>query len=204
MVTTGEKPGTGTYYCTNCGEDYNLDQDSDTMPPCRHCNGTDFCGGFYSDYDKDGYGPEYDDSSKTWEAKSTFFAGKGDPQKSAYEQYKAKYGTMDIDGDSVSGASLPDSLNGSSISERFEWGTQIKIEEVTYVPDKGDKVTKKIINGLKVPLIDRGPGIKDWGRNKAGLDLTPKAYNDAIQQAGLDPSLEKSGNFKFKFKILLP
>lgn len=33
MVTTGEKPGAGTYTCTNCGQVVVLDYDSDIMPP---------------------------------------------------------------------------------------------------------------------------------------------------------------------------
>ena len=42
MPTTGEKPGKGTYYCNNCGQAVTLDDDTDTLPPCPKCNGTDF------------------------------------------------------------------------------------------------------------------------------------------------------------------
>lgn len=42
MATTGENPGKGTYTCTNCGQVVILDDDTDTMPPCPKCNGTDF------------------------------------------------------------------------------------------------------------------------------------------------------------------
>ena len=38
MYKTGEKPGKGTYYCTKCGQRVVLDNDSDTLPPCPHCN----------------------------------------------------------------------------------------------------------------------------------------------------------------------
>ncbi|MCC6124466.1 MAG: hypothetical protein IT426_05875 [Pirellulales bacterium] len=42
MPTTGERPGTGTYVCTNCGTRVRLDDSSDTLPPCPKCNGTDY------------------------------------------------------------------------------------------------------------------------------------------------------------------
>jgi len=42
MSTTGEKPGRGTYVCTSCGQSVTLDDDSDTLPPCSRCNGTNF------------------------------------------------------------------------------------------------------------------------------------------------------------------
>lgn len=42
MPTTGEKPGKGRYVCTTCGEDVHLDDDSDRLPPCPRCNGTDY------------------------------------------------------------------------------------------------------------------------------------------------------------------
>jgi ribosomal protein S27AE len=42
MPTTGEKPGKGTYYCTRCGTSVTLDDDTDTLPPCRKCHGTEF------------------------------------------------------------------------------------------------------------------------------------------------------------------
>ena len=43
MSTTGEKPGKGTYTCTKCGATVKLDDDSDRLPPCPACNGTDYC-----------------------------------------------------------------------------------------------------------------------------------------------------------------
>jgi Zn finger protein HypA/HybF involved in hydrogenase expression len=42
MPTTGEKPGKGTYECTNCTERVTLDDSTDTMPPCPKCHKTDF------------------------------------------------------------------------------------------------------------------------------------------------------------------
>ncbi|WP_420915715.1 zinc ribbon-containing protein [Marinomonas pontica] len=42
MSTTGEKPGTGTYTCTSCGETVRLDDTSDRLPPCPRCHKTDY------------------------------------------------------------------------------------------------------------------------------------------------------------------
>lgn len=42
MSTTGEKPGRGTYYCVRCGQRVVLDDNSDVLPPCPRCNGTEF------------------------------------------------------------------------------------------------------------------------------------------------------------------
>lgn len=42
MPTTGEKPGKGTYCCTNCGQKVVLDDNSDTLPPCPSCEKTNF------------------------------------------------------------------------------------------------------------------------------------------------------------------
>lgn len=42
MPTTGEKPGVGTYKCTNCGELVHLDQNTDKLPPCPKCHETDY------------------------------------------------------------------------------------------------------------------------------------------------------------------
>ncbi|ADQ80897.1 hypothetical protein Palpr_2768 [Paludibacter propionicigenes WB4] len=42
MPTTGQKPGRGTYYCTNCGQSVTLDDDSDILPPCPKCSHTNF------------------------------------------------------------------------------------------------------------------------------------------------------------------
>ncbi len=42
MPTTGEKPGKGEYECVNCGQRVTLDDNTDTMPPCPRCNGTEF------------------------------------------------------------------------------------------------------------------------------------------------------------------
>jgi len=42
MPTTGEKPGIGTYKCTNCGTTVTLNDQSDTLPPCPSCDNTEF------------------------------------------------------------------------------------------------------------------------------------------------------------------
>lgn len=42
MVTTGEKPGKGTYFCKKCGQKVTLDDSTDTMPPCPKCDYTEF------------------------------------------------------------------------------------------------------------------------------------------------------------------
>ncbi len=42
MVRTGEKPGKGTYTCKRCGQQVTLDDNTDTLPPCSKCNGTEF------------------------------------------------------------------------------------------------------------------------------------------------------------------
>lgn len=42
MSTTGEKPGKGTYVCKNCGQPVALDDDTDTLPPCSNCTGTEY------------------------------------------------------------------------------------------------------------------------------------------------------------------
>ena len=39
---TGEKPGIGTYRCTNCGTTVYLNDENDTLSPCPKCNGSDF------------------------------------------------------------------------------------------------------------------------------------------------------------------
>ena len=33
----GEEPGAGTYCCTNCGWEVELDDDTDELPPCGNC-----------------------------------------------------------------------------------------------------------------------------------------------------------------------
>lgn len=40
--STGEKPGVGTYKCTNCGQTVRLDDATDTLPPCPRCDGTEY------------------------------------------------------------------------------------------------------------------------------------------------------------------
>ncbi len=42
MYKAGEKPGKGTYICTNCGNDVNLDDDSDRLPPCPNCSNGEY------------------------------------------------------------------------------------------------------------------------------------------------------------------
>lgn len=41
IVKTGEKPGSGTYSCTNCHTKVNLGA-SDKMPPCPKCTNSEF------------------------------------------------------------------------------------------------------------------------------------------------------------------
>jgi DNA-directed RNA polymerase subunit RPC12/RpoP len=40
--STGEKPGKGTYVCTNCGQTVVLDDNTDTLPPCPKCDKTSY------------------------------------------------------------------------------------------------------------------------------------------------------------------
>lgn len=42
MSTTGEKPGIGSYTCKDCEGVLRLDDESDALPPCPKCSGTDF------------------------------------------------------------------------------------------------------------------------------------------------------------------
>ena len=42
MYTTGERPGKGTYKCTNCPTRVTLDDETDTLPPCPKCDNTEF------------------------------------------------------------------------------------------------------------------------------------------------------------------
>lgn len=42
MPTTGEKPGKGTYQCVRDQQRVVLDDDTDTLPPCPKCGGTEF------------------------------------------------------------------------------------------------------------------------------------------------------------------
>lgn len=37
MYRVGEKPGVGTYCCTNCDWSVDLDDASDRLPPCGNC-----------------------------------------------------------------------------------------------------------------------------------------------------------------------
>lgn len=37
MYNVGEKPGKGTYKCTNCDWTVRLDDNSDRLPPCGKC-----------------------------------------------------------------------------------------------------------------------------------------------------------------------
>ena len=37
MAEIGEKPGKGTYCCTDCDGKVTLDDDSDQLPPCGYC-----------------------------------------------------------------------------------------------------------------------------------------------------------------------
>ncbi|WP_322853459.1 zinc ribbon-containing protein [Acinetobacter sp. ANC 4470] len=42
MVTAGEKPGTGFYFCIQCGRRTYLEIGTDRLPPCTKCHGTEF------------------------------------------------------------------------------------------------------------------------------------------------------------------
>lgn len=42
MYKTGEKPGKGLYICMSCHQVIQLDDDSDTLPPCPKCHTTEF------------------------------------------------------------------------------------------------------------------------------------------------------------------
>jgi hypothetical protein len=42
MPKTGEQPGIGIYKCTKCDAPKNLDDATDTLPPCSVCNNTEF------------------------------------------------------------------------------------------------------------------------------------------------------------------
>jgi DNA-directed RNA polymerase subunit RPC12/RpoP len=42
MVSTGEKPGKGTYQCLRCGQLVELDNATDELPPCPKCLYTEY------------------------------------------------------------------------------------------------------------------------------------------------------------------
>ncbi|MEG0827863.1 MAG: zinc ribbon-containing protein [Acinetobacter sp.] len=42
MVTAGDKPGTGFYFCIQCGRRTYLEIGTDRLPPCTKCYGTEF------------------------------------------------------------------------------------------------------------------------------------------------------------------
>ncbi|TCB60323.1 hypothetical protein E0H85_06010 [Acinetobacter terrae] len=42
MVTAGEKPGIGFYFCVHCGHRVYLEIGTDRLPPCTKCLGTEF------------------------------------------------------------------------------------------------------------------------------------------------------------------
>ena len=42
MVTAGEKPGTGFYFCDQCGHRVYLEIGTDRLPPCTKCQGNQF------------------------------------------------------------------------------------------------------------------------------------------------------------------
>ncbi|CAH7196727.1 MULTISPECIES: zinc ribbon-containing protein [Vibrio] len=42
MATTGEKPGKGSYTCKKCGQQVDLDDHDDTLPPCPKCAHTEY------------------------------------------------------------------------------------------------------------------------------------------------------------------
>jgi len=42
MVTAGERPGTGFYFCIQCGHRAYLEIGTDRLPPCTKCLGNQF------------------------------------------------------------------------------------------------------------------------------------------------------------------
>ncbi|MEG2693031.1 MAG: zinc ribbon-containing protein [Acinetobacter sp.] len=42
MVTAGSKPGTGFYFCVQCGHRTYLEIGTDRLPPCTKCQGNQF------------------------------------------------------------------------------------------------------------------------------------------------------------------
>ena len=41
IIKTGEKPGSGTYVCTNCSQHITVDE-YDKIPPCPRCTNNEF------------------------------------------------------------------------------------------------------------------------------------------------------------------
>lgn len=41
IIKTGEKPGNGTYYCTNCAQEITVGE-YDKVPPCPKCGNNEF------------------------------------------------------------------------------------------------------------------------------------------------------------------
>ncbi|MBR2334423.1 MAG: hypothetical protein IKA59_03680 [Clostridia bacterium] len=41
IIKTGEKPGSGTYICTNCSQHVTVDE-YDKIPPCPRCTNNEF------------------------------------------------------------------------------------------------------------------------------------------------------------------
>ncbi|MBR7163085.1 MAG: hypothetical protein IKD35_03830 [Clostridia bacterium] len=41
IIKTGEKPGSGTYVCTNCSQHITVDE-YDNIPPCPRCTNNEF------------------------------------------------------------------------------------------------------------------------------------------------------------------
>ncbi|MFC6051830.1 hypothetical protein ACFPT0_02965 [Acinetobacter portensis] len=42
MVQAGQKPGTGFYFCVQCGHRTYLEIGTDRLPPCTKCHGVQF------------------------------------------------------------------------------------------------------------------------------------------------------------------
>ena len=42
MVIAGSKPGTGFYFCVQCGHRTYLEIGTDRLPPCTKCLGTEY------------------------------------------------------------------------------------------------------------------------------------------------------------------
>lgn len=42
MVISGDKPGAGTYICSDCGTSVKLETDTTELPPCPVCGNNTF------------------------------------------------------------------------------------------------------------------------------------------------------------------
>ncbi|WP_270180432.1 zinc ribbon-containing protein [Alkalihalobacillus sp. CinArs1] len=42
MPRATDRPGEGTYKCTNCGQEMTIEKESDQLPPCPSCGNNTF------------------------------------------------------------------------------------------------------------------------------------------------------------------